>query len=178
VAKQFSRLASVFVSLAQEDATDAAGAAETQAAITTAGVNAKLQNNFYLADTGAESVESYIQVNGKRFPQFNTQGTKQHMQRLLRGLGTFGSMSHASCISEAGYGDGEANNHSRQFVSCHDLETMPACDSTGMLVAGGGTVQITLKNTGAAAKAPSRAYIICHHDSVLELKDQSSIVYS
>jgi hypothetical protein len=58
------------------------------------------------------------------------------------------------------------------------LEVLPACDSTGMLVAGGGTVQITLKNTGAAAKAPSRAFIICHHDSVLELKDQSSIVYS
>ena len=70
-------------------------------------------------------------------------------------------------------------HHSRQFVSCHDLETLPACDSTGILVAGGGTVQITLKNTGAGAtKAPTRAYIICHHDSVLELKDQSSIVYS
>jgi hypothetical protein len=66
----------------------------------------------------------------------------------------------------------------RQFVTCHDLETMPACDSTGMLVAGGGTVQIQMKNCGAAAKAPSRAYIVTHADAVLELKDQSSIVYS
>ena len=172
LAKQFSRLASVFVSLAREDGANAA-------AITTAGASGKMQNNFYLADTGAETVESYIQVNNKRFPQFNTQGTKQHMQRLLRALGTFGSMSHSSCISEAGYGDGVADHHSRQFVTAHDLETMPACDSTGMLVAGGGTVQITLKNTGnGATKAPSRAYIICHHDSILELKDQSSIVYS
>ena len=171
LAKQFSRLASVFVSLAREDPAN-------EAAVTIAGANGKLQNNFYLSDTGAETVESYIQVN-KRFPQFNTQGTKQHFQRLLHGLGTFGSMSHASCISEAGYGDGVVDHHSRQFITCHDLETMPACDSTGMLVSGGGTVQVTFKNTGnGAARAPTRAYIICHHDSVLELKDQSSIVYS
>ena len=89
-------------------------------------------------------------------------------------------MSHASAISEAGYGNGVTGALSvgRQFVTCHDLETMPACESTGMLVAGGGTVQISLKNTGAAAKAPTRAYIVTHSDAVLELKDQSSIVYS
>ena len=169
LAKQFSRLASVFVSLAQEDGATAADR-------TTATVNGKLQNNFYLADDQSEAVESFIQVNNKRFPQFNTQGTKQHFQRLLRGLGTFGSMSHASAISEAGYGNNSAP--ARQFVSCHDLETMPACESTGMLVAGGGTVQISLKNTGTAAKRPSRAYILTVSDAVLELKDQSSIVYS
>ena len=169
LAKQFSRLASVFVSLAQEEAATAADR-------TTATVNGKLQNNFYLADDQAEAVESYIQVNNKRFPQFNTQGTKQHFQHLLRGLGTFGSMSHASAISETGYGNNSAK--ARQFVSCHDLETMPACESTGMLVAGGGTVQISLKKCGSAAKAPSRAYIVTHSDAVLELKDQSSIVYS
>jgi len=162
LAKQFSRLASVFVSLAQEDAATAAARSD-------AGVNGKLQNNFYL--------ESFIQVNNKRFPQFNTQGTKQHFQRLLRGLGTFGSMSHASAISEAGYGNNSAE--ARQFVTLHDLETMPACESSGMLVAGGGTVQITLKNCGReAAKAPTRAYILTVCDAVLELKDQSSIVCS
>ncbi len=89
-------------------------------------------------------MESYIQVNNKRFPQFNTQGTKQHMQRLLRGLGTFGSMSHASAISEAGYGNN--SDPARQLVTCQDLETVPACESSGMLVAGGGTVQSSLKN--------------------------------
>ena len=90
-------------------------------------------------------------------------------------------MSHASCISEAGYGATglEAATKARQFVSLHDLETMPACESTGTLVAGGGTVQITLKNCGReAAKAPTRAYVLTVSDAVLELKDQSSIVYS
>ena len=172
LAKQFSRLASVFVSLAQEDKTDAAER-------TTAGANGKLQNNFYLADDQAENVESYIQVNNKRFPAFNTQGTKQHFQRLLRGLGTFGSMAHASCISEAGYGRSSATPlPSRQFVTCHDLETMPSTESSGMLVAGGGTVQIAMKNTGGAGKNATRVFIVTHSDSVLELKDQSSIVYS
>jgi hypothetical protein len=175
LAKQFSRLASVFVSLAQEDATGA-NATATAAAITTAGVNGKLQNNFYLASDQSEHVSSYIQVNNKRAPQFDTVGTKQHFNRLLHGLGTFGSKQRACTISETGYGlEGTV---ARQFVTCHDLETMPACDSTGMLVTGGGTVQIQMKNCGAAAKAPSRAYIITHADAVLELKDQSSIVYS
>ena len=158
------------MSLAQEDGADAAARA-------TAGANGKLQNSFYLADDQAENVESFIQVNNKRFPQFNTQGTKQHFQRLLRGLGTFGSMSHASTTSEAGYGNNSAP--ARQFISCHDLETMAACEATGMLVAGGGTVQVTLKNTGTlVANAPTRAYIVTHSDAVLELRDQSSIVYS
>ena len=162
------------MSLAQEDGAD-------EADRTTAGVNGKLQNNFYLADDMSEAVESFIVCNNKRWPAFNTQGTKQHFQRLLRGLGTFGSMSHASAISETGYGKGVAGATSttRQFVTLHDLETMPACESTGMLVAGSGTVQISLKNCGStAAKAPSRAYIVTHSDAVLELKDQSSIVYS
>jgi hypothetical protein len=47
-----------------------------------------------------------------------------------------------------------------------------------MLVAGGGTVQISLKHTGTGGKAPSKAFIITNSDAVLELKDQSSIVYS
>ena len=72
-----------------------------------------------------------------------------------------------------------ARVHIQRHNTLNDLETMPACDSTGMLVAGGGTVQVTLKNTGNGVnRAPSRAYIVCHSDAVLELKDQSSIVYS
>ena len=171
LAKQFSRLASVFVSLAQTDAGN-------PAAITTAGAMAKLQNNHYLADDQADAVESHIMVNNRRWPAENTKGTKQHFQRLLRGLGTFTSMSHASCISESGYGNGVSGNHSRQFVSMHDLETVPHAENSGMLVAGGGTVQVFLKNTGAGTKMPDRAFITTVSDAVLELKDQSSIVYS
>ena len=140
--------------------------------------NGKLQNQFYLADTSVDVVESHIQCNNKRWPAFDTSGAKQHFQRLMRGLGLAHSTSHAVAISEAGYGNGVANNHSRQFVTMHDLETIPQCDNTGMLIAGGGTVQISLKNCGAGPKAPSRAYILTHADAVLELKDQSSIVYS
>ena len=99
------------------------------------------------------------------------------MNRLMHTLGSYNS-PHASCISEGGYGNGVANNHSRQFVVGFDLETIPHRESTGMLVAGGGTVQISLKHTGTGGKAPSKAYIITNSDAVLELKDQSSIVYS
>ena len=169
LAKQFSRLSTVFVSLAQDD--PAAPSNDV------AGAHTKTMNNFYLADDQAEDVESYIQVNNRRWPSFSTQGTKHHMNRLMHALGSYNS-SHASCISETGYGNGVANNHSRQFLVGFDLETIPHRESTGMLVAGGGTVQISLKHTGTGGKAPSKAYIITNSDAVLELKDQSSIVYS
>ena len=164
LAKQYSRLATVFVSL--EDA--AAGGITNNAA----GAHNKSMNKFYLAQASAETVASYIQVNNQRWPQFDTVGTKHQFHRLLQCLGIWNSWSHASNISAAGYGDGTAD--SRQFVVGFDLETIPHSEASGIPVQGGGTVQIALKNVGD----PTRAYIMTHFDAALEIKSQGSIVYS
>jgi hypothetical protein len=82
------------------------------------------------------------------------------------------SVSHATNISAAGYGDGTAV--SKQFVIGFDLESVPHAEASGISVQGGGNVQVSLKNVGA----PTKAYICTHYDAALEIKSQGSIVYS
>ena len=157
LAKQYSRLATVGVSLGVA----AGNTIETSS-----------MNNQYLAAASAETVESYIQVNNQRWPQFNIVGVKQHYHRLLQALGVWNSASHAVNISADGYGNGTDN--STQFIAMYDLESMPGSEASGCPVQGGGTVQLTLRNVGA----PTRAYVTTHFDSVLEIKSQGAIVYS
>ncbi len=90
LAKQFSRLATVMVSLESVPAGDIAN--------TAVGSHKKMMNNIYLA-ASAETVASYIQVNNQRWPQFDTVGTKHHYHRLMQGLGVWNSVSHATNIS-------------------------------------------------------------------------------
>jgi hypothetical protein len=51
---------------------------------------------------------------------------------------------------------------------------MPQASSTGYPVQGGAQIQVTLKNVGDAKKA----YITCHADAVLEIRNQGAIAYS
>ena len=164
VAKQFSRLASVSVSFA-----DTIGAPSADNAV---GCNEKEINKFYLASASTELVESNIQVNNMRWPNFNNLGVKQHFCRLLQGLGIWNSVSHSCNISEIGYGSGEQD--SRQFLMFFDLEAQATTSSSGVPVQGGGTVQITALNLGS----PTTAYVNCYHDCVLEIRSQGSIAYS
>ena len=157
LAKQYSRLATVGVSLGQ-----AAGDTVALASM----------NNFFLPQASSETVESYIQVNNQRWPQFNIVGTKQHFHRMLQALGVWNSVSHAVNISAQGYGDGSAV--STQFVALYDLEAVPQAEASGTPVQGGGQVQISLKGVLGA----TRAYISTHYDAVLEIKSQGAIAYS
>jgi len=164
LAKQYSRLATVFVSLenAPADAItdDAAGALK------------KSMNNFYLPKESAETVASHITVNNMRWPNFDIEGTKQHYMRLQHCLGVWNSISHATNISANGFGNGTAD--STQFVFGYDLETVPHAEASGISVQGGGHIQVDLKNIGN----PIKAYIMTHYDCALEIRSQGSIVYS
>ena len=166
IAKQFSRLATVFVSLEDNSAATAPAAATAEQAHT------KSMNNFFLPQASAATIESYIQINNQRWPQFNTIGTRHHFLRLLQCLGVWNSVSHAVNISAEGYGDG--TKASRQWVASFDLEATPQAEASGIPVQGGGTVMIHLKNITGATKA----YIATHYDAVLEIKSQGAIVYS
>jgi hypothetical protein len=157
LAKQYSRLATVMVSLVVADADT---------------VNEKEMNNFYLARASSEVVESHISCNGLRWPMYNIVGTKQHYHRLLQSIGVWNSASHAVNISAAGYGDGSAV--STQFVIGFDLESVPGSDSSGLAVQGGAQVQIVLSNVGA----PTVAYVTIHFNSVLEMRSMGAINYS
>ena len=95
VARQFSRLATVTCTLE-----DAAG---VPADATAPEVHKKSMINHFLPVASRETVESYLAVNNKRYPQFNTKGCQQHFIRLLQTLGIHNSTSHSSNLSYHGY---------------------------------------------------------------------------
>ena len=170
IARNFTRLASVFASLAQEEGTVTADLA---------GIQGKLQNNFYLAPQTAASgdVESWITLNNKRMPDFNTIGCQMHMKRLLSVMGTYSSVAHGSNINDVGCVKGTA---AKSWVAAFDLEKAAhhGASSTGESLATGGILSVNLLKVGSAAASPSRAYINCLYDCVAELKDTDCFVYS
>jgi hypothetical protein len=172
VAKNFTRLASVFASLAQE---------EPAVTADLAGIQGKLQNNFYLCDQTAANgdVESYITINNKRMPDFNTIGTQMHMKRLLSAMGTYSSVAHGSNINDAAYGCVKGTV-AKSWIAAYDLEKAAhhGASSSGESLATGGILSVNLLKVGSAAASPSRAYINCLYDSVCELKDSGAFIYS
>ena len=170
IARNFTRLASVFASLAQEEGTVTADLA---------GIQGKLQNNFYLAPQTAANgdVESWITLNNKRMPDFNTIGCQMHMKRLLSVMGTYSSVAHGSNINDVGCVKGTA---AKSWVAAFDLEKAAhhGASSTGESLATGGILSVNLLKVGSAAASPSRAYINCLYDCVAELKDTCCFVYS
>ena len=139
VAKNFTRLASVFASLAQEEPTVTADLA---------GVQGKLQNQFYLCDQKAANgdVESYITINNKRMPDFNTIGCQMHMKRLLSAMGTYSSVAHGSNINDVAYGCVKGTA-AKSWIAAYDLETAAhhGATSSGESLATGGVLSVNLQ---------------------------------
>jgi hypothetical protein len=168
--RNFTRLATVFASLAQEEPTVTADLA---------GVQGKLQNHFYLCDQAAGDVESFITHNNKRAPDFNTTSCQMHMKRLLSAMGTYSSVAHGSNINDVAYGCVKGTA-AKSFVAGFDLEKAAhhGASSTGENLSTGGVLSVNLLKVGSAAASPSRAYINCLYDAVAELKDSGCHVYS
>jgi hypothetical protein len=162
----------VFASLAQE---------EPAVTADLAGIQGKLQNNFYLCDQTAANgdVESYITLNNKRMPDFNTISCQMHLKRLLSAMGTYSSVAHGSNISGEAFGC-VRGTAAKSFVAAYDLEKAAhhGASSSGESLATGGILSVNLLKVGSAAASPSRAYINCLFDCVCELKDSGAFIYS
>jgi len=175
LAKQYSRLATVFVSLGvADDNTD---------------VHHKEVNRFFLSRSakvpGAGELATYIQVGNQRWPVFDQEGTKEAFHRLIQATGTWNSTAHAVCIGADAYegvnasdlpdgADAALLKDATHWVAGYDLESLPQAQSTGIPVQGGAQIQVNLKNVGDVIKA----YVICHADAVLEIRSQGAIAYS
>ena len=137
--------------------------------------------NQFLPVASRETVESYLAVNSKRYPQFNAVGCQQHLIRLMQTLGIYNSVSHATNLSYYGY-SGKKNGEegatgdtpARQFQFAWDLETVGQAEASGEPVAGGAIVQIHLENIAGA----TAAYVATHFDAVLEIRQQGAVLYS
>ena len=159
VAKNLTRLATVFISLAQE---------EPAVTADLAGVQGKLQNKFQLCDRSAANgdVESFITINNKRMPDFNTIGCQMHMKRLLSAMGTYSSVAHGSNINDVAYGcvKGTAG---KSFFAAFDLEKAAhhGATSTGESLATGGILSVNLLKVGSAACCTRIPRSRCQHNS-------------
>ncbi len=172
LAKSYSRLATVFVSLGVADAST--------------NHMTKQMNHFYIPGdagiVGATELASHIQINQKRMPQFDITGPAQHYHRLIQALGVWNSASHSvnipkdlySGVPAVGGDGGAAAVNGNMFLAAYDCEVIPHAESSGMLVQGGGTVQVHLKNVGA----PVKAFVVTHFDCVLEIRNQGGVAYS
>ena len=134
-------------------------------------------NNFYLDPLSTETIRSFISVNNKRQPDFDTIGAVQHFRRLLAGMGTLPSTVHAADISDAAYGC-VAGTAGTSHIHCHDLEVVPGTSHSGANVTTGGLVSLHLLSAGSAGASPSRVYTVARYDAVLELKNTGAFVYS
>jgi hypothetical protein len=175
LAKQYSRLATVFVTLGvADDDTD---------------VHHKEVNNFFLSRNakvpGAGELATYIQIGNQRWPVFDQEGTKEAFHRLIQATGTWNSTAHAVCIGADAYEGVNASDlpdgaeaallhDATHWIAGYDLESLPQAQSTGVPVQGGAQIQLVLKNVGNVTKA----YVTCHADAVLEIRSQGAIAYS
>jgi hypothetical protein len=168
ISKQMTPLNTVFCSLDQEEPTITADAA---------GTKSRHINKFYLPGASANTIESYISVNNKRWPDHATVGAPQHWNRLIRAIGTMTSLAHSTNISDETYGcvQGTAGN---SFFAAFDLERASGASASGENVNTGGLVSIHLANTGVGSSASTRAHIVANYSAVLELKDTGAFVYS
>ena len=174
LAKQYSRLATVFVSL---------GVADDNTSVHT-----KEANNFFLSRNakvpGAGELATYIQIGNQRWPVFDQEGTKEAFHRLIQATGTWNSTAHAICIGADSYEGVNASDlpdaqaaqakDATHWIAGYDLESLPQAQSTGIPVQGGAQIQVNFRNVGNVTKA----YITCHADAVLEIRNQGAIAYS
>ena len=112
-------------------------------------------------------------------PDFNTKGCQMHFRRLLHTVGTLSSVAHGSNINDVAYGC-DKNTTANSFVAGFDLEKAAhhGASSSGENLSTGGILSVNLQKTGSAAASATRAYICCHYDCCLELKDSGAHVWS
>ncbi len=131
LAKQMSRLATVFVSL---------GVADSDVSVHT-----KEMTNYYFSRDakipGANELATYIQVNNPRWPVFDQEGTKEAFHRLIQATGTWNSTAHSVCIGSDLYEgihatDGPGETDATMWVAGFDLESLPQAQTTGIPVQG------------------------------------------
>jgi len=158
VARSFTRLNSVLVTLHKED-TD----------------NAKEVNNFYAPGEKTETMSGYLQIGSTRWPDNDTVGVSQFYYRLLNALGVWQSAAHTIDISRA-------QMMSHKCLMMWDTEKVPQAGFTCENVSTGAILTVNLKGVGVPSSESSsgnaipdtyatRAYVSCFHDAVLEIRD-------
>ena len=81
--------------------------------------------------------------------------------RLLQTLGVIHSASHTLDITRLAY-------QTDHFIMAYDLEKAPVANGTGFNMAKGELLTLSMRGL---SNTHQRALVMCHSDSILELKD-------
>lgn len=153
LSRVFSRQCTVFQTFAQ--------------AYEAAGANMEC-NTFFSPQftTGADTIESHIQIGGKRWPEYSRTGAAQHYVALQQALGIANSVVSACSIGKTAYG-------SKSYIQATAVEKVPQSSLSGHSTANGAMITLSTKNMGTAtANRPIKSFVVCHHDCVAEISSQ------
>ena len=119
-------------------------------------------NIFTMYPEAAETVESYLTVGARKFPDFPNKGAGEHYWRLMTSLGVALSLPHSINIDRESY---EVNS----FLMGMELEKAPMVAASGENTTGGQEIAIHVKGLNNGASVPRRAFVILHHEVILDI---------
>ena len=150
LSKAYSRLANVFANFAPEltEANKQTGVMYT--------------NMFSMYPQAAETVESFLTIGARKFPDFPNKGASEHYWRLMTALGVALSLPHSINIDRESY---EVNS----FLMGMELEKAPMVAASGENTTGGQEIAVHVKGLNNGTDVPRRAFVILHHEVILDI---------
>ena len=121
--------------------------------------------------TGADTIESHIQIGEKRWPEYSRVGSAQHYVALTIALGIANRVFSACSIGKTAYG-------SSSYIQATDVEKVPQASLSGHSTANGTMTTLSTKNMGTATgNRPIKSFVVCHHDAVAEISNQGCQIH-
>ena len=152
LSKALSRLATMFMNFAPELTQDEQQAGRMYA------------NEFIMYPEAYETLESFVTVGSKRYPEFAVKGVTAHFWKLLSSLGVAKSLAHTVNTDVESY----CRN---SFVTGTDFEKCPLVASSGINTQGGSEVRASFEGfTDGAGSSPRRAWVCLHSEAIVELR--------
>ncbi len=154
LSKSLTKVATIFFNFAEEltDAQQQAGRMYV--------------NEFTCYPQCRETLESWVTVGSKRYPEFSNKGITAHFWKLINALGIAKSLPHTVNCDVDSYA-------SNSFCMGTDLETCPLVASSGVNTTGGQEIALHVKGMtdGAVAPAvPRRCWAMIHSEAIVELR--------
>ena len=158
MSRNYTRLASLWASFAQEHPADGSG-------------KAKDCNTFYTHAGSAETLSYNLQLGTRKAFDNDSVGFGEAWWRLLNCVGISGSLAHATGITYADYS-------TNSFVLASDEERIAHLASSGTNLSNTSTIFLKVAGFGTqAAHLPSKCFLIAQYDAVVEIRDTTCEIF-
>lgn len=120
-------------------------------------------NTFLMYPAAYETIESFVQVGSRRFPEFSNKGVTSHFWKLTNALGIARSLPHSVNTDVDSYA-------SDSFAMGFDLEACPLVAASGINTTGGQEISLRVKNFRDGANIPRRCWAMLHYEAIIHLQ--------